>query len=524
MSVLGAQINEQVQRIHGRVRRAALIVLDGWGWAPPGPGNAIWLAKTPVWDSLWERYPRALLEASGEAVGLPPGVMGNSEVGHLTLGSGRVIYQDLCRINRAITDGSFFKNPVLVGAVERAVTGGRSVHLLGLLSDAGVHSALGHLKALLRLAQLKGARRLYVHAFTDGRDTSPTAGEEYVEELERFMAELGAGAIATIAGRYYAMDRDKRWERVKLAYDALVHGRGPRARSALEAVRESYARGETDEFILPTIVHDDPGSRIRDGDAVIFFNFRPDRARELTAALAQKDFPHFDRGPAVPRVDFVGMTEYDAHLGVPVAFPKEEPRNVLGEVVSRVGLTQLRIAETEKYAHVTFFFNGGREEPFPGERRKLVPSPKDVETYDQKPAMSAYQVADSFREIMSRDPVDFVVLNFANPDMVGHTGNLAATVEAIEHVDRCLGTVLQVLQGLDAKIVVTADHGNAENMLEPDGSCNTAHSTGLVPLVVVEEGLRLREGAGLADVAPTLLRFLNLDIPEEMTGHPLLED
>jgi len=507
-----------------QARRAALIVLDGWGWAPPGPGNAIWLARTPVWDALWQRYPHALLEASGEAVGLPPGVMGNSEVGHLTLGSGRIIYQDLCRINRAIADGSFFTNPVLSGAVERAAASGHSVHLMGLLSDAGVHSAFGHLQALLRLAQQKGATNVYVHAFTDGRDTSPTAGEGYIRELERFLAELGVGAIATVAGRYYAMDRDKRWERVKLAYDALVHGEALHAESALAAVQEAYARGETDEFIVPTVVNKDPKSRLRDGDAVIFFNFRPDRARELTAALTQKDFPYFDRGPRIPQLDFVGMTEYDAQFGVPVAFPKEEPRNVLGEVVSRAGLTQLRIAETEKYAHVTFFFNGGREEPFPGERRKLVPSPKDVETYDQKPAMSAYEVAEAFREIMREDPVDFVVLNFANPDMVGHTGNLAATVEAIEHVDRCLGTVLAVLAEVGAKVVVTADHGNAESMLEPDGSANTAHSTALVPLVVLEEGLHLRESAGLSDVAPTLLRFLGLEIPEEMTGRPLLLD
>lgn len=508
---------------HDHARRAALIVLDGWGWAPPGPGNAVWLAKTPVWDSLWESYPHALLEASGEAVGLPPGVMGNSEVGHLTLGSGRIIYQDLCRINRAIADGSFFCNPVLAGAVERAVAGGHSIHVMGLLSDAGVHSVIGHLQAILRLAQQKGARQIYVHAFTDGRDTSPTAGQSYVEELERFLTELGVGRIATVAGRYYAMDRDKRWERVKLAYDALVHGKGARAQSALAAVRDSYARGETDEFILPVIVDDDPRSRIGDGDTVIFFNFRPDRARELAAALTQEEFTYFDRGPVRPRVDFVGMTEYDAQLQVPVAFPKKEPRNVLGEVVSWAGFTQLRIAETEKYAHVTFFFNGGREEPFPGERRKLVPSPKDVETYDQKPAMSAYEVADSFRAIMTEDPADFVVLNFANPDMVGHSGNLPATIEAIEHVDRCLDTVLKVLEGLGAKVIVTADHGNAENMLEPDGSCNTAHSTALVPLVVLEQGLRLREGAGLADVAPSILRFLGLDIPEEMTGRPLWE-
>jgi len=505
-------------------RRAALIILDGWGHAEPGPGNAIFLADTPVWDALWAGNPHVLLEASGEAVGLPPGVMGNSEVGHLTLGSGRIIYQDLSRINRSIADGSFFENPVLAGVMDGVVKRGTSLHLMGLLSDAGVHSAMGHLKALVEMARRRGVEKLYIHAFTDGRDTAPTAGEEYVRGLEEFLRDEGLGVIATVAGRYYAMDRDKRWDRLKLAYDALVHGVGLRAESAAAAVRESYARDETDEFVLPTIVSDEAASRVRDGDGVIFFNFRPDRARELSAALTQPQFTGFDRGGPPPKVDFAGMTEYDPDLRLAVAFPKEEPRNVLAEVISKAGSTQLHIAETEKYAHVTFFFNGGREEPFPGEIRRLIPSPKDVETYDEKPAMSAYEVAQAFEEIMTADPVDFVVLNFANPDMVGHTGNLAATIEAVEHVDRCLGKVLQVLAVVGAKVIVTADHGNAEDMLGPKGDVNTAHSTGMVPLVLLDRDATLRAGAGLSDVAPTVLHFLSLQVPAEMTGRSLCGD
>jgi len=502
-------------------QRAALIILDGWGYGEAGPGNAIELAETPIWDTLWRKYPHVLLEASGEAVGLPPGVMGNSEVGHLTLGAGRIIYQDLSRINHAIDDGSFFENVELMRLMKGVKQRGTSLHLMGLLSDAGVHSDISHLKALLKMAGRVGLESVFVHAFTDGRDTSPTSGLGYVDDLQSHMEVTSVGAIATISGRYYAMDRDKRWERVKAAYDALVNGEGTRADDARSAVIESYESGVTDEFVRPTICSRDSHSRIGNGDGVVFFNFRPDRARELSEALTRDEFSGFERSGPRPDIRFVGMTEYEESLGLAVAFPKEEPRNVLAQVISDAGLTQLHIAETEKYAHVTFFFNGGVEAPFPGEIRKLVPSPKDVATYDQKPAMSAYEVVAAFREIMMSDPVDFVVLNFANPDMVGHTGNIEAAVEAVEHVDKCLGEVLAILADSEAKVLVTADHGNAESMLEEDGSVSTAHSTGMVPLILLEAGVLLREGAGLADVAPTLLGFLGLEVPEEMTGRSL---
>jgi 2,3-bisphosphoglycerate-independent phosphoglycerate mutase len=450
--------------------------------------------------------------------------MGNSEVGHLTLGSGRIIHQDLSRINRAINSGAFFGNSVLASVIDGVRDRGTSLHLMGLLSDAGVHSALGHLKAIVSMARGRGVSRLYVHAYTDGRDTPPRAGEGYAHELQAFLTGEGLGTVATVCGRYYAMDRDRRWDRVKLAYDALVRGEGLHAPDAVTAISASYARGESDEFILPTIVGDDPQSRIHDGDGIIFFNFRPDRARELSAALTQATFDGFGRAGVPPSVDFAGMTEYDAKLKLAVAFPKEEPRNVLAEVLSNAGLTQLHIAETEKYAHVTFFFNGGRETPFAGEIRRLVPSPKDVETYDQKPQMSAYDVVECFEQTMAEQSLDFVILNFANPDMVGHTGNLPATIEAVEYVDRCLGRVLAVLEEAGAGIIVTADHGNAEDMLEPDGSGNTAHSTNKVPLVVLDRGVTLRDGAGLSDIAPTLLGFLGVSVPTEMTGRRLAQE
>jgi len=499
----------------------ALIILDGWGHAEAGEGNAISLASTPVFDSLLERYPWALLEASGEAVGLPPGVMGNSEVGHLTLGSGRVVNQDLSRINAAVEDGSFYSNPVLSSALRTAKEEGSAVHLMGLLSDAGVHSAIGHIHALVRMARMEGVDRLYVHAFMDGRDSSPTAGLGYLKELMEFLAEEGLGTIATVAGRYYAMDRDKRWQRIRKAYRALVGLEGERAEGPLQAMQASYESGTTDEFILPTIVDSDPDSRIRGGDTVIFFNFRPDRARQLTRALTHEKFRDFDRGANPPALRFVGMTEYDAALPVAVAFSDEPPVNVLTQVLSKAGLVQLHIAETEKYAHVTFFFNGGREEAYPGEIRKLIPSPSDVDTYDQKPAMSARGVVNGLREVMEEQDVDFVLLNFANPDMVGHTGNIEATIEALETVDVCLGDTLELLLGKNFHVLVTADHGNVECMINKEGSVNTAHTTNPVPLVYLRQGVGLREGTSLAYVASTVLELFGLELPVEMTGKTL---
>lgn len=499
-------------------RPVALIVLDGWGYEGPGPGNAVSLARMPVLDALLERYPWVLLEASGRAVGLPPGIMGNSEVGHLALGSGRVVYQDLYRINLAVENGEFFKNPVLAPAMAEAAALGASVHLMGLLSDGGVHSAIEHLHALVESASAAGVPRVYLHLFMDGRDTSPVAGAGFLADLERYLSGVGVGTVATIAGRYYAMDRDRRWPRVKRAYDALVHGLGARSATSRQAIEDSYAAGVTDEFVEPTVIGDDPHSRVRDGDTVVFFNFRPDRTRELTRAFIEPHFAEFDRGGAAPRVVFIGMTEYDADFDIPVAFPDEPPAHVLAEALSAAGLTQLHIAETEKYAHVTFFFNGGVDEPFPGEIRRLIASPTDIETYEQRPAMSAPEVAAVFCDTFRAEKPDFTVLNFANPDMVGHTGDLAATVEALQVVDACLGRVLETLREYDAHVFVTADHGNAEHMIDPDGRANTAHTTNPVRLVYLEEGCVLREGAGLADVAPTVLNLLGLEVPVEMTG------
>ncbi len=508
--------------VAGRRRPVALIILDGWGYAEPGPGNAISLARTPIIDGLLERYPWVLLEASGCAVGLPEGVMGNSEVGHFTMGCGRVLFQDLSRINHAIADGSFFDNPVLGDAMTAAASADGSVHLMGLLSDGGVHSAIEHIHALVELAKSRGVQRVYVHTFMDGRDTSPNAGAVFTADLERVLAGAGLGEIATVVGRFYAMDRDLRWPRVKLAYDALVHGVGSTAGSAGEAVAASYEAGITDEFIEPSITSRDPRSRVRDGDTVVFFNFRPDRARELTRAFVDAGFEGFDRGGAAPRVHFVGMTEYDAEFEIPVAFADKPPERVLAEVLSDGGLRQLHIAETEKYAHVTFFFNGGREEPFPGETRRLIQSPTDISTYDQRPAMSAYEVAAAFRDELQAGIPDFVVLNFANLDMVGHTGDLQATIEAAEHVDACLGVVIEALAPSGARVFVTADHGNAERMIDAvTGAAETAHTTNPVRLVCLEEGVVLREGAGLADIAPTVLCLLDLEVPVEMTGEPL---
>ena len=465
------------------------MILDGWGFAPPGPGNAVELAETPVFDALWARYPHTQLEASGEAVGLPPGQMGNSEVGHLTIGSGRVLDQDLQRVNRSIRDGSFFENPVLRAAFER----GRNVHLLGLVSHGGVHSHIDHVQALLRFAPEK----TWIHAFTDGRDVSPHAAEHD-------LAELPADRIATIAGRYWAMDRDQHWERTDRALAAITRGEGAHATDPIESIRASYEAGITDEFVEPVVLDGRP--RLEPGDTAIFFNFRPDRGRQLTQRLVEEGF------------DVTTMTRYREDLPTPVAFEEQEVRETMAEVLAEHGARQLHVAETEKYAHVTYFFNGGREDEWPGETRILVPSPRDVGTYDRKPEMSAEEVARRFVDEIG-DGYSFAVINFANPDMVGHTGVIPAVVQAVETTDRYLGQVVGAVDRAGGVCLITADHGNAETMLEPDGeSPHTAHTTNPVPLIATEEGAVLREDGELSDLVPTALDLLGIPQPSEMTG------
>ncbi|MBX5470398.1 MAG: 2,3-bisphosphoglycerate-independent phosphoglycerate mutase [Thermoleophilaceae bacterium] len=503
------------------VRSVCLVVLDGWGLAEPGPGNAVSQARTPVFDELWASCEHTQLTACGRAVGLPEGQMGNSEVGHLNLGAGSIVRQDLARIDDSIADGSLFENEVL----RRACAVGRQVgrlHLLGLVSGGGVHAGFDHLRALIELAGRERVPDVVLHAFTDGRDTTPHSGAGFVAEAEGWLREVG-GRIATVSGRYFAMDRDRRWDRTKLAYDAIVHGRGagtPHASSGEEAVRAAYERGETDEFIRPTIVGGE--GRVRDGDAVIFFNFRPDRARQLTRALAEAGFSEFETG-ARPRVELATLTQYQEDWDYPVAFPPERPALTLASVLADRGARQLHVAETEKYAHVTYFFNGGEEHEHRGEDRCLVDSPRDVPTYDHKPEMSARAAADAFVERWRAGGYRFGIINFANPDMVGHTGVIPAAVKAVETVDECLGRVVSAVHESGGACVVTADHGNADNMLEPDGSPNTAHSLNPVPLVVTAEVPGLRGGGILADVAPTVLDLLGEEKPAEMTGESLIE-
>ena len=495
----------------------ALVVLDGWGMAPPGPGNAVSQAATPVFDELWKRFPHSTLSATGRDVGLPEGQMGNSEVGHLNLGAGAVVQQDLTRIDDAVADGSFFDNPVLKAACQAALSGPRGrLHIMGLVSDGGVHSGWEHVEACIELAAREGVPDLVLHAFTDGRDTLPTAGAGYVAEVERWLKR--AGRIGTVSGRYFAMDRDRRWDRVKQAYDAIVHAEGLHAGSAGDAVSEAYDRDETDEFIRPTVIGDYDG--MADGDAVLHFNFRPDRARELTRALGEADFDEFPRGVA-PGIQLTTLSEYQEGWNYPVAFPPQVPEVTLAQVIAEGGGHQLHVAETEKYAHVTYFFNGGREEEWEGEDRRLVPSVRDVPTYDKKPEMSARAAAEAFRERWTDDSYRFGIVNFANPDMVGHTGDIPAAIRAVETVDGCLGEVVAAVHESGGACIVTADHGNCDNMLEPDGSPNTAHSTNPVPLIVTVEGVSVGDGR-LADVAPTALKLLGIDQPAAMTGHSLV--
>jgi len=494
--------------------RVCLVVLDGWALAEPGPGNAVELASTPVFDGLWERWPHTTLTTWGPAVGLPEGQMGNSEVGHLNLGAGAIVKQDLLRIDEAIEDGSFAANDTL-----RAAFAGRGrVHLMGLVSAGGVHASTDHLRALIELADTAGAADVAIHAFSDGRDTNPDSGAGYLAELEAGLPQRAR--VATVTGRYYAMDRDRRWDRTKLAWDALVHGEaGFRAESGEAAVRAAYERGETDEFIKPTLVGEE--GRIRDGDSVVFFNFRPDRARQLSRALGERDFHEFDRGEA-PGVTLTTLTEYQEDWDYPVAFPPARPETTLASTLAERGIDQLHVAETEKYAHVTYFFNGGEEDPYDGEERKLVDSPRDVATYDLKPEMSASAAADAFVNGWAERDYGFGIINFANPDMVGHTGVIEAAVSAIECVDGCLGRVVEAVEASGGACVITADHGNADHMLEPDGSPNTAHSLNPVPLLVTADVGSLRDGGILADVAPTVLALMGQEQPSAMTGRSLL--
>jgi 2,3-bisphosphoglycerate-independent phosphoglycerate mutase len=495
------------------IARVALVVLDGWGMAEPGPGNAVELAQTPVFDELWRDYPHTTLTAWGPAVGLPEGQMGNSEVGHLNLGAGAIVKQDLMRIDEAIEDGSFAENEAL-----RAACRTERLHLLGLVSAGGVHASMGHLRALIELAGREGAPDVVIHAFTDGRDTNPDSGAGYVAEVESW----GGARIASVTGRYYAMDRDRRWGRTKLSWDAIVHGRAEfRADSGEDAVRAAYERGETDEFIKPTLVGDE--GRIRSGDSVVFFNFRPDRARQLTRALGESDLSEFDRGEA-PRVRLTTLTEYQEEWDYPIAFPPARPAVTLASLLAERGVEQLHVAETEKYAHVTYFFNGGEEEPYAGEERCLVDSPREVPTYDRKPEMSARPATDAFVERWRGRDYGFGIINYANPDMVGHTGVIPAAVKAVETVDACLAEVVRTVRDSGGACLVTADHGNADNMLEPDGSPNTAHSMNPVPLIVTADVGELRGGGVLADVAPTVLALQGQEQPEVMTGTSLLKE
>ncbi|HEY4810170.1 MAG TPA: 2,3-bisphosphoglycerate-independent phosphoglycerate mutase [Solirubrobacteraceae bacterium] len=513
---------------------ACLIVLDGWGLAEPGPGNAVSLASTPVFDELWESYPHTTLTACGRAVGLPEGQMGNSEVGHLNLGAGSVVRQDLVRIDDAVADGTLAQNELLRAAFADA----ERVHLIGLVSDGGVHSSIDHLRALIALGHSLAVHQLVVHAFTDGRDTLPHAGVSYLRELD----ETQGVRVGSVVGRYWAMDRDRRWERVQRAYDLLVHGSGGgraiyHADSGEQAVQDAYRRGETDEFIEPTLVGAE--ASIRPGDSVIAFNFRPDRMREITRALAEPDFGARASGDSHPAEELPGwsgrggapavgryttLTSYEEDWSYPVLFTPEHPATTLSVVLEQAGASQLHVAETEKYPHVTYFFNGGEEAPLRGERRELVPSPRDVPTYDKKPQMSAREAAAAFVGAWREDGTRFGIINFANADMVGHTGVIPAAVEAIETVDECLGGVVKAVHERGGVCVITADHGNADHMLEPDGSPNTQHSLNPVPLIVTSAGVSLRQQGGiLADVAPTVLEVLGIEQPQQMTGRSLIE-
>ena len=523
-----------------RPRPVMLMILDGWGYREAHEGNAICYADKTTWDGLWLTYPHAFLTTCGEAVGLPKGTMGNSEVGHLNIGAGRIVYQDLTRINHSIDDGSFFRNEVLLSTCKKIAASGHALHLLGLCSDVGVHAHLDHLDALLDLAKQEGVQKVFIHAITDGRDSPPTSGREYLKRVERKAKEVGNAHVATVSGRFYAMDRDKRWERTERAWKAIALGEGESAASSTEAIEHSYAHNVTDEFLVPTVMREKgkPVATLHDGDAIIFFNSRADRTRELTRALAFKDFDSFAR-PRMPKLsEFVCMTEYDATFHLPIAFPSEELKNIFGSVVSQAGLKQLRIAETEKYAHVTFFLNGMVEQEFSGEDRVIIPSPR-VSTYNKTPEMSAMLIAERVVKEIISNIYDVLIVNFANPDMVGHTGDEAATVKANETTDEAMGMIVDAALTLGGACLVTADHGNAEEVKNlVTGEIDKEHSTNAVPFIVIGkqfEGMRAPAGdvvggdlslttpvGMLGDVAPTLLKILEIPQPPEMTGRALI--
>lgn len=500
----------------------AIIILDGLGLSDRVEGNAFKLANTPVLDELMKKYPTTSISASGLAVGLPEGQMGNSEVGHINIGAGRIVYQDSTAISKSIETGEFFSNSAIVGAMENCKRNNSALHILGLVSDGGVHSKMEHLFAVLKTAKLQGVDNVFIHCAMDGRDVHPTSGLGFIKELEAKMSELGVGKIATIIGRFYMMDRDNRWDRIEKAYNNIVNAVGARYDNAIDAMNDTYSKNITDEFIEPAVIGDYSG--LNAGDSVIFFNYRTDRAREITRSLIYSDFDNFKRVGGYKPVHYVCMAQYDASFeNCTIAFPPTIPQNTLGQIISEKGLTQARIAETEKYAHVTFFFNGGIEKPFAGEKRVLVPSPK-VATYDLKPEMSALEVTDKVIETLD-EGIDVLILNFANCDMVGHTGKLDAAIKAVETVDTCLGRVLDTIEGLGGNAIVTADHGNAECMIDENGEVCTSHTTNLVPLVVFGKKFKkatLRKGGRLCDIAPTLLQIMDIEKPKEMTGESLI--
>jgi len=503
----------------------ALIILDGFAFRDEVKGNAVAQANKPNFDKYWASYPHSTLTACGEAVGLPEGQMGNSEVGHLNIGAGRIVYQSLTRIHKSIRDQDFFNNAQFLKAIQHVKENGSKLHLMGLLSDGGVHAHYEHLFALLKLAKQHDVKEVYVHGFLDGRDVGPTTAVGYIEETERQMKEIGVGKFASIHGRYYAMDRDKRWERVKLTYDALVDGVGEEAESAKAGVEASYAKDVVDEFVVPFVVKENgaPVGTIDSNDAVIFFNFRPDRAIQLSTVFTNPNFDGFELSQKHPHnLMFVTFTHYSDEVKALVAYENDNLVNTLGEVIAANGLTQLRIAETEKYPHVTFFMSGGREEKFASEERILIASPK-VATYDLKPEMSAYEVTDALLEAIAADKFDAIILNFANPDMVGHSGMLEPTIKAIEAVDECLGRVVDAILAKGGAAIITADHGNSDEVVTLEGEPMTAHTTNPVPVIVTKQGIEVREGGILADLAPTMLELLNVAQPTEMTGKSLIQ-